>query len=391
MKYDFDKINNRYNTDCLKYDFAVERGKDAKILPLWIADMDFRVHDGIINAIKDRADHGIFGYTDPKEDYFKTLCGWLERRHGWKADPSKFSLVCGVVFAICSLIRALTKEGDGVIICQPVYYPFKSSIVDNNRKLIVSELKNDNGNYTVDYEDFERKIVKNKVKMFILCSPHNPVGKVWTREELERLGDICLKHGVFVVSDEIHADFVFGDSKHIPFCTVKKQFADNCAVCTAPTKTFNIAGLHVAHVYIENQDIRKKFVQELDKQGYSQPNIFGITACKAAYENGEEWLEELKKYLSENIAFVKQYLADNLPMISLREPQGTYLLWLDCRKLGLNDEQLQDLVENKAKLWLDDGYIFGAGGSGFERINAACPRSVLKTALERLKDAINSL
>lgn len=390
MKYDFDKLIDRRNTCCLKYDYAVENSKPADVLPLWIADMDFSIASEVVEALNQRVKHGIFGYTMPKEEYFKTVAEWFKTRHGWDAAPEKFICTPGVVFAICTLIRALTEVGDSVLICQPVYYPFTTAVTRNKRKLVVSELKCDNGKYSIDFEDFERKIGENRVKAFILCSPHNPVGRVWTREELERMGDICLKHGVFVIADEIHADFTFDGYKHIIFPTVKKEFEMTCAVCTSPSKTFNLAGLQISNIYIHDSKVRKKFEDELDIMGYWEPNIFGVTACHAAYAKGGEWLDQLKKYLTENLDFVRRYLNENLPEIKLIEPEGTYLLWLDCRSLGLSNEQLQHLIEHKAKLWLDDGYIFGAGGSGFERINIACPRATLKIALDKLKSAIHS-
>jgi cystathionine beta-lyase len=300
-------------------------------------------------------------------------------------------LSCGVVYAICTFIRILTKEGDGVIVCQPVYYPFEESVVENHRKLVVSELVNDHGNYYIDFEDFERKIEQNDVKLFILCSPHNPVGRVWTKEELERLGDICMRHGVFVVADEIHADFVFEGYRHTVFSTIKPEFDRHCAVCTAPTKTFNLAGLHNANIYISDDKVRADYKAELNRHGYSQSNVMGIVAAQAAYTYGEAWLEELKDYLKGNLDFTREFLAKNLPQIKLTEPQGTYLLWLDCTALGLSDQELKALIVEKAGLWLDDGYIFGQGGSGFQRINIACPRSVLQTALNRLLFAVNTL
>ena len=390
MRYDFDRQIDRRNTHCLKYDYAVENGKPADALPLWIADMDFGTAPEVVEAIKARAEHGIFGYTMPKNDYFQAVAEWFKTRHGWNADPEKFICVPGVVFGICSLIRSVTEVGDGVLICQPVYYPFSTAVTRNKRKLVVSELKEKNGKYSVDFEDFEKKIVENKVKAFILCSPHNPVGRVWTREELEKMGDICLKHGVFVISDEIHADFTYEGHKHLIFPTIKREFEKTCAVCTAPTKTFNLAGLQISNIYIPDPQVRKKFEDDLDIIAYWEPNIFGVTACYAAYTKGGEWLDQLKKYLKANLDFVRDYLKDNLPEIKLIEPEGTYLVWLDCRSLGLGDEQLQNLVEQKAKLWLDDGYMFGAGGSGFERINIACPRATLKIALDKLKSAIKS-
>lgn len=388
MKYDFDKVYDRKNTNSLKYDFAAERGKACDVLPLWVADMDFRAPEEVLLALGNKVEHGIFGYSEPKSDYFAALKNWFLSRHGWETDANKFVLTCGVVFSICTLIRALTNIGDAIIICQPVYYPFAQSITLNGRKLVVSELKNDNGFYTVDYDSFERKIAENNVKAFILCNPHNPVGRVWTKDELERLGDICLKHGVFVISDEIHSDFTYGENKHIVFSTVKKEFEKISAICTAPTKTFNLAGLHIANTYIRNDLVRRKFSEELDRQGYSQPNIMGLTACQAAYTFGGEWLGRLKEYLKENLRLVRETVR-GINGVELVEPQGTYLVWLDCRSLGLSDTALSQLFENKAKLWVDEGYIFGSGGSGYIRLNIACPRSVLKTALERISNAVD--
>lgn len=388
MKYNFDKVHERKNTNSLKYDFAIERGKPEDVLPLWVADMDFKVPDEVIKAIKAKADHGIFGYSEPKSDYFKAITNWSKKRFGFEPNPKKYVITCGVVFALCSLLRVLTRKGDGVIILQPVYYPFEESILANERKLIVSELVNNGGYYSIDFEDFERRIVENDVKAFILCNPHNPVGRVWKREELQKLGEICLKHNVFVIADEIHCDFVYGENRHITFPSISEQFANNCAVCTSPSKSFNLAGLQISNIYIENDIVRGQLVKELDRQGYSQPNIFGLVACQAAYEHGEEWFEELKVYLVENIQFVREYVAANLPKVDFYVPEGTYLVWLDLRKYGYSDEQLEDLMQNKAKLWLDGGYIFGKGGSGFERINVACPRSILKEALDRLKSVL---
>ncbi|MDE6058812.1 MAG: pyridoxal phosphate-dependent aminotransferase [Clostridia bacterium] len=389
MKYDFDKIIDRHNTSSLKYDFAKERGCPEDAIPLWVADMDFLAPEAVRNALRERIDHGIFGYSDPREGYFNALQNWCKTHYNWKVEPKNYILTCGVVFALCALIRALTKEGDGIIICQPVYYPFEESIRENNRTLIVSQLKFENGHYSVDYEDFERKIVENDVKLFILCNPHNPVGRVWTKAELERLGDICLKHNVFVISDEIHADFAHEGHKHTVFATVKKEFEENSAICTAPTKTFNLAGLHISNIYIANDTVRAAMRKEMDRVGYCQPNVMGLVACEAAYTHCADWLEELKAYLAGNLDFVRERLKNTC--LKLVEPEGTYLVWIDCRALGLSDEELHDFVLNKAKLWLDDGSIFGIGGSGFERINLACPRSVLSSALDRLVCAVDGI
>ena len=391
MSYNFDTVHNRKNTNSLKYDFASERGKPDDLIPLWVADMDFRAPDEVVSALKEKAEHGIFGYSEPKADYFEALENWFSTRHGWKVDGRKFVQTCGVVFAISALIRTLTDVGDAVLICQPVYYPFAQTILDNNRRLIVSELKNENGYYTVDYEDLERKIKDNGVKLFILCNPHNPVGRVWTKEELTRLGRICLDNDVFVISDEIHCDFTYEGNTHTVFATLGREFEENSAICTAPTKTFNLAGLHISNTYIYSDSLRRKFVKELDKQGYSQSNVMGLVACQAAYTYGADWLDELRRYLAENLSFVREYLRENIPEIKLVEPQGTYLVWLDCRCLRLTDRELKALIQDKAKLWTDDGYIFGAGGSGFERINIACPRSILKEALVNLKHAVDTL
>jgi cystathionine beta-lyase len=390
-KYDFDKVIDRTNTNSLKFDFAVERNKPADILPLWVADMDFAAPDEVLSALQQKAAHGIFGYSEPKQDYFDAIHNWFLTRHGWDMNTKNLVLSCGVVAAICTLIRVLTQKGESVIICQPVYYPFEASIVQNGRKLVVSELINRDGEYSIDFDDFERKIIENDVKLFILCNPHNPVGRVWKRSELERLGDICLKHNVFVVSDEIHCDFTYQGFTHTVFASIKPAFEKHCAVCTAPSKTFNLAGLHNANIYIADERVRKAYLDELESQGYSQSNIMGIVGAQAAYTYGADWVDQLKEYLSKNLDFVREFLKANLPQLKLIEPQGTYLIWIDCRALGLSERELKNLIVNKAGLWLDDGYIFGKGGSGFERINIACPRVTLERALKQLQSAIESL
>ncbi|MBE5763708.1 MAG: pyridoxal phosphate-dependent aminotransferase [Clostridiales bacterium] len=388
MKYNFDEVINRHNTNSLKYDFALQRKRPQDAIPLWVADMDFKTLDEVQNALVNKSKHGIFGYSEPTKEYFDALNTWFKKHHNWDIDTSKVVLACGVVFAIAATIRALTKENDAVLICQPVYYPFEETIKVNNRKLIVSELVNINGRYEVDYEDFEAKIVNNDVKLFVLCNPHNPVGRVWTKDELEKIGDICLKHNVFVISDEIHSDFTYEGNNHTVFCTIKKEFEDNCIVCTAPTKTFNLAGLHISNIYIPNDSVRRKYKLEMDRIGYSQSNIIGIVACQAAYENGDLWLNELKQYLKGNLEFVRNYINTNLPKLKLIEPEGTYLLWIDCKGLELCDYELKELINYKAKVWVDDGYVFGKGGSGYIRINIACPRSILKQALDRIKGVL---
>ena len=384
----FDEIIERRNTDSLKYDFAARRGLPEDVLPLWVADMDFRTPPCVIEALVEKSRHGIFGYSESREDYFAVLKSWFSRRFGWEVQPEWLIKTPGVVYAICMAIRALTSEGDAVLIQQPVYYPFESSVINNDRELVVNELAYENGRYHIDFEDFERKITQHRVKMFILCSPHNPVGRVWTKEELTRMGDICVKHRVIVVADEIHADFVYPGYSHTVFANIKPEFADITVTCTAPTKTFNLAGLQISNIFVSNQRMRKRIKQEISRTGYSQLNVMGMVACKAAYAQGEEWLEELKAYLTGNLDFVRRFIDAHMPDIRLVEPEGTYLIWLDCRALGLNDKALDELVIQRAKLWLDGGHMFGQGGSGFQRINIACPRSLLEQAMERLAAAV---
>lgn len=391
MKYDFDTIIDRNDTDSLKYDFSNEHGKPEGVLPLWVADMDFSAPSCVIDALVDKSRHGIFGYSESRSDYFETLRDWFSKQFNWDVRPEWLVKTPGVVFAICTAIRALTDEGDSVLIQQPVYHPFSSSVLINRRNLVVNRLVRSRQKYSIDFPDFERKIIENGVKLFILCSPHNPVGRVWTEEELVRLGELCLKHGVIVVSDEIHADFTYPGYRHLVFAGLKPEFSEITVTCTAPTKTFNLAGLHISNIFIANADIRRRFKKELAKSGYSQPNIMGISACRAAYAGGSEWLGELKEYLKGNLDFLRSFLEQKLPKIKLIEPEGTYLAWLDFSALGFNDEELEDFIANEAGLWLEPGTKFDAGGEGFQRINIACPRSVLEKALIRLEQAVNRL
>lgn len=391
MKYDFDEQIERRGSDCLKYDFAVERGMPEDILPLWVADMDFRTAPCITERIQKDAAFGIFGYTDSKDDYFETLSKWYKTYFNWKVEKDWLVKTPGIVFAIATAVSAFTKEGDSILIQQPVYYPFSSVIRNNNRRLVNNELVLEDGRYEMDLEDFEKKIVQEKVKLFILCSPHNPVGRVWTEEELRRIGEICLKYDVKIVSDEIHSDFVYPGFVHHVLTTVNERFRDISIVCTAPSKTFNLAGLQVSNVWIPNPELRRVFEQKISAVGYSEVNMLGLHACQAAYEGGREWLEQLKEYLKGNLDFVRNYLKENIPQIKLIEPEGTYLVWLDCRELGLSEKELEQFIAQKAKLWLDDGVIFGKAGEGFERVNIACPRATLKEALERLKKAAATL
>ncbi len=384
MKYDFDKVTDRRGTNSLKYDFAVERGKPKGILPLWVADMDFPVAEEITQGLKRAVNHGIYGYSEAKDSYFQAVADWMSRYHGWEVQKEWLVKTPGVVFAIAAAIRAFTKEGDGVLIQNPVYYPFREVIEDNDRRLVDNTLVEENGGYTMDLEDFERKILENRVKLFILCNPHNPVGRVWTREELSAVAEICLKHGVLVISDEIHHDFVYPGYEHTVFATIDDRLKDVTITCTSPSKTFNLAGLQVSNIFIANEALRKQFCKEIARTGYSQLNTLGLVACECAYRGGGEWLAELKQYLKGNLEYVREYLKEKLPKVHIVEPEGTYLLWLDFRELGLSGRELENLIVNQAGLWLDAGDIFGACGEGFERVNIACPRAILKEALDRL-------
>lgn len=391
MKYNFDEIVDRRNTDCLKYDFAIERGKPEDVLSLWVADMDFRTAPGIIERVAADAKFGIFGYTEGKDDYFQIVSAWYRDYFDWNVKKEWLVKTPGIVFAICTAIRALTKEGDSVMIQQPVYYPFSAAIRNNDRKLVDNTLVLRDGHYEIDFDDFEQKIIENEVKLFVMCSPHNPVGRVWSLDELHKMGEICLRHNVKVVSDEIHSDFVYEGRKHHVFTTVDPAFEEISIICTAPSKTFNLAGLQISNIFIPNTQIRKAFLEQMSAGGYNEVNMIGLHACKAAYETGREWLEELKIYLKGNLDYVRTYLAKNLPQIKLIEPEGTYLIWLDCRALGLSEERLEHLIVHEAKLWLDAGAIFGEPGEGFERINIACPRAVLVEAMSRFDRAVKSI
>lgn len=391
MVYNFDEVIDRKNTNSIKYDFAGQRGKPEDAIPLWVADMDFKTLPQVTEALVRVSEHGIFGYSEVREDYFTTLYRWYADNFGWHIRPQWLVKTPGIVFAIAMAIRAFTERGDGVLIQQPVYYPFSETILANKRVLVNSPLVYDKGVYRIDFEDFEAKIVSKKVKMFILCNPHNPVGRVWTEDELIKLGDICLRHDVIVVADEIHADFIYEGYKHLIFADLKPGFGNMTITCTAPSKTFNLAGLQVSNIFIQNANMKFRFEAEIVKSGYSQLNTMGLVACHAAYEYGAEWLSQLKAYLAGNLSFVRGFLAEKLPDIKLVEPQGSYLVWLDFNALGLTDNALEDLISNSARLWLDNGLMFGEEGRGFQRINIACPRQILTRAFEQLEKAIAAL
>ena len=388
---DFDIVINRKNTDCLKYDFAKRKGKPENTIPLWVADMDFPVSQKITDAIEKRAAHGIFGYSEPSGNgYFEALKNWMKEKHDWDIERRWLVKTPGVVFALAMAVRAYTEPGDAVLIQQPVYYPFRQVVEDNNRKLIDNTLVLGNdGKYHMDLVDFEKKVEENQVKLFLLCNPHNPVGRVWTKEELMALGEICVNHGVIIVSDEIHEDFVF-KGKHQVLAAISDELKNQTITCTAPSKTFNLAGLQASNILIANAQLKHKLRRQIAATGYDELNVFGLTACEAAYRYGNEWYQAVMKYLRGNMDFLQNYLQEKIPEIRMTEPEGTYLVWLDFRGLGLTEEQREELIVHKAGLWLDSGIMFGAAGEGFERINIACPQSVLKQALEQLEAAVKS-
>jgi cystathionine beta-lyase len=386
VKYNFDTVIDRRNTNSLKYDFARERGKPDGLLPMWVADMDFPAPPEVLEDLHKVVSHGIFGYTEVKEDYYEALTTWFSSRFGFSFERREVVKTPGVVFALALSVKAFTEPGDSIIIQTPVYYPFYEVIRDNGRKIVENPLVFRDGRYEMDFENFERKIKENAVKMFLLCSPHNPVGRVWNLDELTRIRDICDKYSVLVVADEIHCDFVWEGFTHTCFGTL----SENCVVATAPSKTFNLAGLHAANVIIKNPGLRAKFKAEMAKVGLSQLNVMGLTACQSAYKHGGKWLSELKAYIQDNIKLVDTYLKENIPKVRLVKPEGTYLLWLDFREYELSQEELQHRLQDHAHLWLDSGKMFdgfGEGGNGFWRMNVACSKTTLLEALKRLESA----
>ena len=386
----FDEVIERRHTDSLKYDFAKRRNRPEDVLPLWVADMDFKTSSYIEDAVVERTHHAIFGYTETGADlendsYFNAVAGWMKKYHDWDVDIRWLIKTPGVVFALAMAVQAFTKEGDPVLIQQPVYYPFSEVILDNKRKLVSNDLYlGDDNRYHIDFEDFEKKIVENKIKLFFLCNPQNPTGRVFTKEELTRLGDICIKHDVLVVADEIHNDFALF-AEHTVFPKVKKEFEDHCIVCTSPSKTFNIASMLISNIFIPNQSIRRKFRKQVDAAGISQLSALGITATRAAYEKGEEWYQNVISYIKDNIAFVKKFTEEHLPGVKVIDGEGTYLMWLDFRGTGLSFEEIDRRIIYDAKLWLDSGVIFGEVGNGFQRINVAVPRKTIEECMCRIR------
>ncbi|MEE4285782.1 MAG: PatB family C-S lyase [Mariniphaga sp.] len=385
-KYNFDEIIPRSGTNCIKYDAREWMFKTDDVLPLWVADTDFRTPDFIVDAIRKRAEHELFGYTFKPDSYYDAIIGWMKRRHNWEVKKEWISFSPGVVAGLTIAIETFSKPGDGVIVQPPVYFPFFDSVKGTKRKLVENPLKNENGRLTFDFEDLKSKIDKT-TKLLLLCNPQNPGGMVWTRSELEKLSSICLENGVMVISDEIHSDLIFTGHSHIPFTKLSEEAAKNSLVCMAPSKTFNVAGLASSLVIIPDKTKHARYERALNVGHLGMGNIFGTVALEAAYIHGDEWLAQLMDYLWENYLFLEKFMKVHLPKINVMKPEATYLIWLDFRGFGMNDEELMKFTVNKAKVGLNNGGRFGTGGDGWMRLNIGCPRSVLEEGLNRLKIA----
>lgn len=403
MIYNFDQEIDRRGTRSAKWSVVKQDGRfvpleDApqfqegkRILPMWVADMDFVCPQPVIDALTARVQHGIFGYGWPDASYRQAAVDWMARRHGWAVESEWIVATPGVVPALNMLVRTFASAGQRVIVQPPVYYPFYAAIANNGADLARNPLLYAGGRYSIDFAGLEALASESDVAMLILSSPHNPVGRVWTPEELRRLGEICLEHHVLVVADEIHGDLIYPGQRFTPYAALGDEFAQNAIICTAPSKTFNLAGLAASNIIIPNQELRVQFERTLNNNGLHGVNTFGMVALEAAYKEGEEWLAQVMDYIVGNFHYLRDYVAQHLPQIDVIAPEGTYLVWLDCRRLGLDKDALERLMLNEARVFLDEGYIFGVEGEGFERVNIACPRSILIEALQRIKAAVDSL
>lgn len=398
MKYNFDPICTRQNSSCVKWDLVQSIFGCDDVIPMWVADMDFPVAPPIVDALKKRAEHEFYGYTSASAGAVQSVVDRMWNKFAWRIKPEWIVFTPGVVPALNVAVRALTHSGDEIILQEPVYYPFFPAVTSSGCQIINNQLQLINGRYEMDYENLEQLFQArvgmlpspSRIKAIILCNPHNPVGRLWNREELIGLGDIIIRHGAVVISDEIHCELLYKGYKHTPFASISGEFEQNSIVCMSPSKTFNLAGLQVSSIIIPNKKIRLLF-NDTRTGILPTPNLFGYTALEAAYRFGDEWLGQLLDYLQGNLDFLMKYFAHRISRIKVIKPQGTYLVWLDCRDLGLDDMALRSFMRSKAKVGLDDGFLFGAGGSGFQRMNIACPRSILEEALGRLEAAVNEL
>ena len=390
MNFNFDKIIDRSDNFSAKWSEMDKNFGTNDLLPMWVADMDFLTAPCIMEALKERLEQGIFGYTTRPDSYNDSIVNWLDNRFSRKINKDWLMFSPAVITSISLLIQNLTKENDKIMIQEPVYSPFHNMVKNNNRELVISPLiKLDDGKYVMDYDDIESKI--KDVKIFILCNPHNPVGRVWTCEELTKLGDICLKHNVIVISDEIHSDIIFKNHKHTPFASISKELEQNTITCMAPTKTFNLAGIQSSFVVLPNKDHYEILGKAFSRLDIKRNNAFSLVATEAAYNYGEDWLHDLLNYIENNIDFAIEYIKNHLPKLKVYKPEGTYLLWIDFNHLNVDENILKDALLNKGKIALSPGSNFGIGGNGYFRINLACPRSMVLDALKRIQFAISFL
>lgn len=398
MKYDFDKVCDRKNTDCYKWDLVQSIFGREDVIPMWVADMDFPVAQPIVDALKKRVEHPFYGYTQPGPGVVDAVVDRMWRKFKWKIEPEWVVFTPGVVPALHVAIRSLTHPGDEVILQEPAYHPFFPAVTGSGCQIVTNNLKLNNGRYEMDYNDLEQKFHpktgrlrgSGRIKTILFCNPHNPVGRLWKREEIIRMGDIVIDNEGVVISDEIHCEILFNGHKHTPFASISEKFEQNCVVCMSPSKTFNLPGLEVSSIIIPNKKFRNDFIST--QSGIvPSPNVFGYTALEAAYRLGDEWLEQVLDYLHGNLDFLTDYFSKKIPDIKVIRPQGTYLIWLDCRDLGMDKLALSSFMRDKAKVGLEDGFIFGEAGSGFVRMNITCPRSILKEALGRIEAAVNRL
>ena len=383
MKYNFDKIIDRKGTDSVKWDFNKQIFGREDILPMWVADMDFETPDFITDAVQKRAAHPVYGYTFMSDDYFQAFIDWVKRRHSWEIQKDWIVFSPGIVTAVNAAVMAFTNENDGVIVQPPVYFPFFSSVTNNRRNLLQNQLIYIDGTYQIDFDDLEQKA--KEAKLILLSSPHNPVSRCWTEEELKKLGEICSKNDVIVISDEIHADLILPGFKHKPLASISPELAANTITCMAPSKTFNVAGLFTSMIIIENEDLRKKYKQVMEEIHLTFGNLFGLVAAQAGYTHGDEWVDEMMAYVDNNFKLVDEFLKAELPNIKMAKAEATYLAWLDFNASGLSDEEIKSKILNDAKLGFSQGSQFGKGGEGFARMNLGAPKQYVLEALERLK------
>ena len=389
MKYNFDEIIPRKNSDCLKYDKLQEMFGTDDALSMWIADMDFRTPPFVIEALRRRLDHEVLGYTFCSPKWKPAIQSWVSRRYGWNVKEEEIGFVGGIVPAISFAVQCFTAPNDKILIQPPVYHPYHHVVKDLGRTLVYNPLRLVDGQYEMDFEDFERKAVG--CKLFLLCNPHNPGGRVWNADELSRIADICAKNGVIVISDEIHCDMALAGYKHTVFATVSEAAAQNSVTLMAASKTFNIAGLKSSYHIIKNEALRKQYSEYLTRSELDTAHLFATTAVAVAYNEGDEWLAQMLQYVEENIAFLDKYLKENMPKISFIRPQASYLVFLDARELGMPQEKLVNFFLKEAKVAMNDGTMFGQEGAGFMRMNLGCPRATLQQALEQIKAAYDRL